>query len=469
MSAVCARRKKPRNRQGPTMDWKILAVLGILFVVVVSGMVDAPIREGFTAPLRSDIGFARDGWKEDASYERDLRYREAFADVQGIGTASDFCRAVSRKGDPGSLHVACALGRRDGMDNMEYRSRTVREGFRFSRDDYWRVGTAGRMDYCRIVRDEMDGTWYSSCAVAGSDGFKKVEARDTNPPPAIRNLLEAYEDIAVWYRWFDDGLDYAANTEYETHCRTEIPALLNAEVSRGAQFNRWPLAAQEAGDIAPPLRDYVRWGEPGSLSLDQTVQPRQIRAISLWVHLDTLTGSPTVLECSAPNDSNNKRDLMWIGVEGGDAELPPVPPVEPAQEIRPQQALGLTHQTEPVRLPTHTKAAATWVFEIWDGEQRIMRLAAPAGNAKAHTWQHVAVTTVEDTKWWPTWQLWIDGRLVATKPEGRTHTAMELTHNYIGRDMRGCVQDFRVYTAPLPAPKIEAAVRAGKKRLHPQP
>lgn len=451
------------------MDWKILAVLGILFIVVMSGTIDAPIREGFTAPLRSDIGFARDGWKEDASYERDLRYREAFADVQGIGTASDFCRAVSRTGDPGSLHVACALGRRDGMDNMEYRSRSVREGFHFSRDDYWRVGTAGRMDYCRILRDEMDGTWYSSCAVAGPDGFKKIEARDTNPPPAIRNLLEAYEDIAVWYRWFDDGVDYASNTEYETHGRTAIPALLNAEVSRGAEFNRWPLAAQEAGEPALPLRDYVRWGEPGSLTLDQTVQPRQIRAIAFWVFLDTLARNPTVMECSAPSDSNVKKDLMWIGVEGGDAELPPVPHQEPAQEIRPHQALGLTDQVEPVRLPTHTKAAATWVFEIWDGEQRIMRLAAPAGNAKANTWQHVAVTTVEDTKWWPTWHLWIDGRLVATKPEGRTLTAMELTHNYIGRDMRGCVQDFRVYTAPLPAPKIEMAVRAGKKRLHPQP
>lgn len=450
------------------MDWKIIAVLGILFVVVVSGMVETPILEGYTAPLRSDIGFARDGWTEDATYERDLRYTEAFADVQGIGVASDFCRAVARKGDPGSLHVACALGRRDGMNNMEYRSRTLREGFRFSRDDYWRVGTAGRMDYCRIVRDEMDGAWYASCAVAGADGFKKVEVRDTNPPPAIGRLLEAYEDIAVWYRWFDDEMDYAANTEYEKHGRPAFPALLNAEVSRGAEFNRWPLAAQEAGDPAPPLRDYVRWGEPGGLTLDQTVQPRQIRAIAFWVFLDTLNSGCTVMECSA---DGGKRDLLWIGVEGGDPELPPTPPAEPAAELRPQQALGLMHQTEPVRLPVIQPRSngAAWVFEIWDGEQRIMRLKAPAGTARANTWQHVVVTTVENDKWWPTWHMWIDGRIVATKPEGRMSPAMELTHNYIGRDMRGCVQDFRVYTAPMPAPKIEATVTTGRARLHPQP
>jgi hypothetical protein len=351
------------------------------------------------------------------------------------------------------------------MDNMEYRSRSLREGFRFSRDDYWRVGAAGRMDYCRILRDEMDGTWYSSCAVAGPDGFKKVEARDTNPPLAIRRVLEAYEDITVWYRWFDDGLDYAANTEYEIHGGAEIPKLLGVEVSRGAEFNRWPLAAQEAGDVAPPLRDYVRWGEPGSLTLDQTVQPRQIRAIAFWVFLDAFGKDCTVMESF--NSGGN--DRMWIGVEGGAPPLPPVPPAQPAEEIRPQQALTLTHQVEPVRMMTETKGAATWVFEIWDTEQRIMRLAAPAGNARTNTWQHVVVTTVEDDKWWPTWQLWVDGQLVATKPEGRTSPATELTYNYLGRDMRGCLQDFRVYKAPMPAPKIEAAVHAGRARLHPQP
>jgi hypothetical protein len=451
------------------MDWKILVVLGILFVVIVSNISGAPpMREGFMAPLRADIGFARDGWSEDPTYERDLRYREAFADVQGIGFATDFCRAVSRKGDPGSLHVACALGRRDGMDTMEYRSRTVREGFHFSRDDYWRVGAAGRMDYCRIVRDEMDGTWYATCAVAGPDGFKKVEVRDTSPPLSIRQLLEAYEDITVWYRWFDDTVDYAGNTEYEAHGRPVFPALLNAEVSRGAEFNRWSPAAQQAGEPRPPLRDYVRWGEPGQLTLDQTVQPRQIRAIAFWVYMDTHERGCRVLESSS---DGNKRDLMWVGVEGGEPNLPPVPPAEPAEEIRPQQALSLMHQTEPARLPgapAHP-TGATWVFEIWDEEQRIMRLAGAAPNARKHVWQHVVLTTTDDTTWWPTWQLWVDGHHVATKPEGRTSPAVALTHNYIGRNMRGCIQDFRVYRGALLPEKIETAFQLGRKRLHPQP
>lgn len=460
------------------MDWKIWLVIGLLTYVVISSgykrerSAVGALVEKFTTPPRADIGYARDGWTEDSGYVRDLRYSETFADVQGLGVAADFCRAVAYDGDPGSLHMACALGRRDGMDNMEYRGRSQREGFRFSRDDYWRRGTAGRMDYCRIVRDEVDGTWYSTCAVAGPSGFKTAEERDASPPPAIRQLLEAYEGIAAWYRWFDDGVDYAGNTEYEVHGRPTLPSELQRTVSRGAQFNR------EGGGG----KDYIRWGEPGALALDQTVQPRQIRAIAFWVYMDAHEKGTRVLECSA---DGGKRDLMWIGVEGGEPELPGLPAAEPAQEIRPAAALaaGAGCHVQPMqRGPgspgTPKRTGATWVFEMWDTEQRIMRLAAP-GYARTGTWQHVVVTTAAApptpsgpataVDWWPTWQLWIDGECVVTKPDGRTSPALSLTHNYIGRNLRGCIQDFRVYTTPMTPQKIAAAVRWGRQRMHPSP
>jgi hypothetical protein len=434
-------------------------------------------------PQRSDIGFARDGWEEESGYERDLRYSETFADVQGFGVASDFCRAVQQRGDPDSLRMVCALGRRDGFDPMEYRSRSRGEGFSWSRDDYWRSSIGcdgqpnGRMDYCRIVKDDMTGEWYSSCAVAGRDGFNVKEERDTQPPPHIRQLLEAYEGAITWFRFFDDIEDYAENTVLEFHGRPAIPTLLKADVSRGLQFNRLH------GDTKPGSpKDYVRWGEPGTLSLDQTVQPRKIRAISFWVWLDTLEGKPRVWESS--NDGG-KRDRVWIGVEGGDRDLPaavetvPEGPTVPATELRPNKALEIGSQIEPLSpqaaLPltlqpksAEPRTSGTWVFEIWDDEQRIMRLAGDH-TARAGQWQHVVLTTTDATAWWPTWQLWIDGSVIANRIEGRTIPALSLSENYMGRGLRGCLEDFRVYNEPMPADKIAAAARFMKGRLHPNP
>ena len=469
------------------MELAIWIALGIVVAYVVSGMFESrTIKEGFSALTtiqRSDIGFARDGWEEESGYERDLRYSETFADVQGLGAATDFCRAVQRRGDPDSLRMVCALGRRDGFDTMEYRSRSRGEGFRWSRDDYWRKGLGcdgepnGRMDYCRIVKDEMTGEWYSSCAVAGRNGFAVTEERDTAPPPHIRQLLEAYEGALTWYRFFDDTTDYAQNTTLEFHGRPELPGgILKADVSRGLQFNRL-LGAEKP---APP-RDYVRWGEPGTLALDQTVQPRKIRAISFWVWLDTLEGRPRVWESS--NDGG-KRDRVWIGVEGGDRDLPAanetVPTVltPPAQELRPADALAVGTPVEPLSpqaaLPqtSHAKppsrTSGTWVFEIWDEEQRIMRLAGEHV-ARAEQWQHVVLTTTDATAWWPTWQMWVDGRVVANRIEGRNIPALSLAENYLGRGLRGCIQDFRVYNEPMTAEKIAAAARWMRGRLHGSP
>jgi hypothetical protein len=455
------------------MELAIWVALAIIVAYVVSGIAGITgetrrhIVEKFTAPPRADIGFARDGWEEESGYERDLRYSESFADVQGLGVAADFCRAVQRRGDPDSLRMVCALGRRDGFDTMEYRSRSRGEGFRWSRDDYFKRDekNSGRMDYCRIVKDEMTGEWYSSCAVAGRDGFNVIEERDTAPPPHIRQLLEAYEGIATWFRFFDDVEDYAGNSVVEFHGRPTPPSLLKAEVSRGLQFNRRPEEKE--------TRDYVRWGDPGTLTLEH---PRQIRAIAFWVWLDVLDGSPRVLDCA---NEGGKRDRVWIGVEGGDRDLPAARGhAMPAAEVRPAEALALGSQTEPLTLrdampPSAQEVAApkdsaSWVFEIWDGEQRIMRLAAPH-TARAGQWQHVVLTTTDATAWWPTWQLWVNGEVAANRVEGRTIPAASLTENFLGRGLRGCIQDFRVYTEPMPATKIAAARRWMEGRLHPSP
>jgi hypothetical protein len=459
------------------MNIAILVVITLLVGYVLYETVGEPIREGFAVPRRTDIGYATDGWGEETGFVRDMRYAESFVDIRGRGTAIDFCRAVARANDPESLHVACALGTRDGMSTREYVSRTKAQGFRFSRDDYWRVNTAnkGRMDYCRILRDEETGTFQAMCAVAGAEGFKTHEVIDTDPPPAIRQILEAYAGALVWYRWRDDREDYTGNTVTEAHGRPVWASILRPDVTRGLQLNRWSAAAQAAGLPVPPAHDYLRWGEAGTLSLDQIVAPRQIRAISTWVWWDAFEKGATIMEAGT-----GKRNRIWFGIEGTGTDLAPARVVTPAQELSPQDILAVGQLTEPASplnapatvqpVPVTTASrSATYVFEIWDDEQRIMRIASPMGAARIGKWQHVVVTTTTHADWWPTWQLWIDGTLVATKTDGRMSPALELTQNFIGRGLRGCLQDFRVYNRPMTEHKIAAAIRWGSGVLHPDP
>ena len=460
------------------LAWPTIFVLVLLIGYVMSETVGATVSEGFSAPKRSDIGLSSDGWGEAAGYIRDLRYKEAFVDLQGLGVATDFCRAISKKSDPDSLRIACAVGRRDGMDTMEYNTPTKREGFRFSRDDYWRLSTANttsrRMDYCRILKDEKTGEHYSSCAIASFNGFKKKEERDAEPPFYIQELLEAYEGCLVWFRWRDDKEDYASNAAFQVFGRPIFPSLLNPEVSRGLQLNRWSAASQEAGEPAPPLTDYLRWGEKGTFELYQAIHPRQLRAISFWVWWDGFEKDATVVDCANPAKNVRKQDRIVIGVDGGGPNLPAIPPMPAAQEVRSEVVQAIGQLTEPARTgrppPSPSlSASARYYFEIWDEENRIMRLESPMSTAKTGQWQHVAVTVTDATAWWPTWQFWLNGTLVSEKTDGRLSPAMEITENFIGKNMRGCIQDFRMYSTPLTKGKLQTAIKYSKGKLHLQP
>jgi len=454
--------------------WIVLILLGLYLLHETA--LGQKLHEGFAVTPRSDIGLTRDGWREEGRWERDLRYSEAFVDIAGRGVAADFCRAVQRKGDPGSLQLVCALGTRDGMDTMEYKGRTAAEGFRWSRDDYWRMGKHGRMDYCRILRDADTGEWFSSCAIAGPQGFQKLEERDVSPPAAIQSLLEAYEGILVWWRWHDDDEDYAGNCVAERHGSPEIPTILRPEKTRGLQLNRWPAAAQAALEPKPPLRDYLRWGERGALALHDKVDPRQVRAISFWIYWDAVERGAAIVEAGEAMSKNRIR----LFVEGGGPDLPsPTRPTQVAPEVRPAHRLAIGQLTEagqmrppqanPVRVPAPMERSGAYVFEIWDEDQRLMRIDSGAGAVVAGKWQHVTVTTVEAAQHWPTWRLFVNGGLVAEKRDGRLCPALELTQNYIGRGVRGCLQDFRMYREPLTESKIAAAIAWGAPLLHPTP
>ena len=172
-----------------------------------------------------------------------------------------------------------------------------------------------------------------------------------------------------------------------------------------------------------------------------------------------------------------RKDRFAIGIDGGADILDPAPislsRTPPAQELSPELIQSIGQPTEPPLRPPSQKhkqtQTATYFFEIWDEEQRIFRINAPMGSARTNEWQHVVLTTTDATAWWPTWQLWINGVVVAEKKDGRLSPAMVLRDNFIGRGVRGCLKDFRVYNAPMTKDKIVEAIAWSKPRLHPNP
>jgi hypothetical protein len=63
----------------------------------------------------------------------------------------------------------------------------------------------------------------------------------------------------------------------------------------------------------------------------------------------------------------------------------------------------------------------------------------------------------------------LDGRLAAERTDGRQIPAEVLTDNYLGRGLRGCLMDFRVYGRPLTQTDIQSTRAYAKERLHPTP
>jgi len=401
-----------------------------------------PLPLPLPLPQRSDTG-------ESSGYERDLRFTDAAVDLTGRGSTIDFCRAVYKKGKPHTRRIMCALGLRDGMSPYEWIGPTAAEGFRWSRDDYWkpppRKGKPAA--YCRILRDREstgDHTFASFCSVAGPDGFiaGRLEERDASPPTQIQQLLRQYEGCLVWWRWQDDDGSYTDNALYEIH-GTPVPpsesAPLRSTACRGFQFNR-----PTSSDTAPPLTDYLRWGEEDSqnLEIENNIPPREIRAFTAWIWWDSIGTNANIWESS----NGGKRELVRLFAEGGGVDLAAVD----GKSAREAQT-------------------ANYIWEIWDTDGRLCRLEGGAGSAKAGKWQHVVVTTADTATWWPTWQIWIDGELKSELPNGRAIPAMSLAQNFLARGFRGCLQDVRFMQEPMTPTRIREAMAWSKSRLHPQP
>ena len=494
-----------------TMIYTAIALLVIIIGwewlrthMISEGFTDGVVPEFFGRyfPRRADVQpgqtIEADGWIRNA------KYFEGYVDVQKLGYKGDFCRVIEKEKDPESRIVACALAGQEGLDSLSYRTDSARSGFRFSRDDYFRdVDKSGREGYGRIlkIRDAPRDAWEARVVKAGFTRFKQGEdVVDNSPPPHIVDLLWFYEGIMVWYRLFDDILDYGENTQIALAGNLVIDESPKKTKTLGLEFNM----VDPASGNKPSMEQYIKIGENPKLEFDTVVELRKLRAISVWVYFHEFTSNARIFDFG----NGTGHDNVLLGIEGkGDTNaafgrLGKRPTEEnlvcqgkPAEEMSPQvfmlntdanvnnydckEAEHIPSMYPPDEEPGTIDPRATLLFEIWDTKQRKMRLRLPH-TIPLKKWTHIALTTTDNESFRPTWQIYIDGKNVFEHPDGHVPLNSYTTLNYLGRSnwesvtaeyqdadqrLRGALFDFRLYRTPMSAAKIEKTFAWGKEKL----
>jgi Concanavalin A-like lectin/glucanases superfamily len=462
---------------------------------------------------------------EDFGFLRDPRYSESYADIQGNGMKNDFCRVVMRPsshrdelgtlssqstpGDSKSMFVACALAGTEGLDPYSFKSKTVGKGFRISRDDYYNDANGdGRADYCRILKN--GDAWSAQCALATQDGFSDRDIEDAKPPADIKDLLWFYEGIMVWYRFFDDFVDYGENANISRFGDVKIDEDPRKGKTQGLELNRIQSSYLERGipvKNAPAAEQFLRLGETQELAFGSAVKLRYLRAVSCWVRFDAFTNNARIFDFG----NGSGQDNVLLGIDGrGDtdpkqmefnmarpSDSDRVCRSKPAKEVSPQRFVKISDANVdewecegpgPVDTPLEEKdfsvaqdliPTAALVFEIWDARQRKMRIKVPKAILLGK-WQHICLTTMDAESFRPTWKVFVDGRDMYTEEDGHLPQTSLTAANYIGKSnwennetqyankderFRGSLFDFRLYKTPMSQAKIDRTILWGKPKL----
>lgn len=504
------------------MIWEWMIYTGIILLILIIGyefLKGRMIQEGFTDgesqvpeffgrffPKRHDVVPGQE--KEEDGWIRNPRYFEGYADVQKLGYKADFCRVIEKEGDPMTRIMACALAGTEGLDSMTFRTASARSGVQFSRDDYFAdVNNDGRDDYCRIVKvkNAPEDTWESRCIPAGYTRFKQgIELQDTNPPQHIADLLWFFEGAMVWYRWFDDMLDYAENTRLLIAGDAKVDETPRRELTEALALNRIPSADVK---VAPPSDQFLKIGENNQMEFDSKVELRQLRAICVWAYFDEFTNNARIFDFgNGAGKDNVLLGIMGRGNEaaGGDfGRLDARPSASNAvcrqrspKEVSPLKFLESTDANidewecpgpeaiesffpEDEIRPTEGPKTANLLFEIWDSQQRKMRIIVPDA-IPYRKWVHIALTTTDMDLLRPTWQVYVNAKKVYEADDGHMPLTSYTTKNYIGKSnwetdtsqyndrderFRGSLFDFRLYRIPMTAAKIKKSYEWGQHKL----
>jgi hypothetical protein len=445
-------------------------------------------------PRRGDVGPDQ----EQGGYKQDPRYFRGYVDVQRLGVDHDFCRMIAMKDNK---FFACALAGTENLSSVSFRTPSTDDGFRLSRDDYMRdIEGKGRAAYCRILKGKR-ATYEPLCNRALETEFDSELVVDPEPPADIQMMLRFYEGCIFWYRFRDDMLDYIDTTKLLRAGEIKIDEKPNPEVTEGLRFNG--------------IDQFLRVGDSPELELGYNVPLRSLRAMMMWVYFDEFTNNAHIVDFGDGPGKNN----IVLGIIGkGDAFItdaailrPPLlcgeestVPSSPsgaqrATVVSPQELLKTTDadvddylclgfEGNPRRLPpsrivdktiTGPKNMATLLYEVWDNQQRVMRLRVPS-IIPLKRWTHICITAKSDDAFRPDIGIYVNGEQVFVEPSGFLPQASTLSNCYIGKSnwanatsqyenkdelFKGKMFDLRAYKVPLADKVIQESVAWGKKKL----
>jgi len=434
---------------------------------------------------------------EVSGLKRDNKYFSGYANIQRFGQKTDFCRMVIKDNDK---FFACALGGTDNTSSISFRTQSVNEGLILSRDDYVSdTNGDGRDDYCRILRNSVGG-FDAQCNLSTDTGFDTELVLDPNPPDNIVLLLQFYQGIMLWLRFYDDMLDYAGNL------------VVNVAGKAGVIENP-PRPITTKGLHLNGLSQYLRIGDNTRLQFGNKVLLRSMRSFCFWVKFDEFTNNAHVFDFG--NGSGN--DNVFVGILGTgnsgvdtrvlpsicDSTLPASPSgQQPEFEVSPQTLMKTTcanvddfeckAMSVPAVPPPNSHGTmniqeeeggisetCNMIYEIWEKGQRKMHIVIPKMFKKG-TWTHVTVTAANNNAFRPDIHIYNNGVLVYTELNGWLPTVSKTSKNFIGRSnwadassqfsnrdelFKGSLFDLRLYNVMMGKKLIHDTVNWGQKKL----
>ena len=447
---------------------------------------------------RGDVGVG----KEQPGFMQDRRYFAGYADVERYGVKNDFCRMVtgSDTTDTESLFFACALAGTSGSNTTEFRTQTVKDGFRIGRDDYMRDIIHDKRDaYCRILKSPS-GSYQPLCRRALDTRFSDKDEMDTEPPENIKTMLDFYAGCELWLRLRDDMLDYIDRAVVQRAGGIMIDQKPRPTITDGLRFNG--------------KDQFVRFGDTDELSLGNRVKMRSIRAFSVWVKFDEFTNNAHIFDFGDGAGINN----VFLGIlgkgEAGDdpnelrpgAKCPETTiPSSPSgaqfcPEIRPQTLYESSAanvekwecknpsvlankvqpiQTRPAKPGGGQANRATLIYEVWDQKLRKVQIkvnrAIPLGK-----WTHILIAAKSMDAMRPDLNVIINGNLVYTMEQGYLPQAKVTSNNYLGKSnwandfsdyelrdelFSGSIFDFRMYSGLVSETKGKRILQWGMGML----
>jgi hypothetical protein len=450
---------------------------------------------------RTDI----DDATEEGGYARDPRFFSGYMDVQRLGEKKDYCRMVFPDGGKeDESFFACALAGTDGLTSVSYRTKSVHDGFKRSRDDYInRIRQDGRDAYCRILKT-TDGVYAPMCLTAEDKQFGDSNFLDTNPPDDIKVLVDFYRGCRMWLRFKDDMLDYiTGNTILQVAGTPKVSSPKEKPI--GIQFNG--------------TDQFIRFGDSSDLSFGNGGSLRSVRAFSVWVKFDEFTNNAHIFDFGNGSGVDN----VFLGILGkGDGDSAgntirgdsackdstvPDGPNSGAQfcpeirvqdlfkvstgnindfdctgpEVMPDPTKGKPIDTRHKYSDTGLKESATLLYEVWDSKLRKLQIKINRAIPKGE-WTHIAITAKNMDALSPTILVYINGEETYSQENGCLPQNAITSKNYLGKSnwtdiaeeyelrdelLRGSIFDFRMYNTALSKNRIKAIHHWGKSKLTP--